>query len=1343
MDDFPEFNIDDNFPVDDEELQNWVGFTQPVYEENKADGDLGVDVANFWLTLPPPPPNPNPANVAVGINVPMHNNDNVNIIANLPRGPNVDGQQIFVGLIPQPQPVGSALADNFLNWYTSYQSANPNSDPNEILRIGLYDLSRFRHREMQAILRGGNYNPGGEAGNRIALNPFQDSNFLSEHMIGGVRRSVHIDNIPPIFSQISWSLFDYLFGSTLDEVITDHEDVGNFVMGVLEGTSFKLPEYLVEVLRLVREGNEGVFLLTQFSAIDLFADELADVYAYREYGSFYDDADPWHILYRHFHKMAEMIADLMGEYDAFENENVLSVWLKNWELTLRKAGGLTLENLTAFATFPIALSEKYAFRAPLISSGFCTAETFWWITEGTKFQSRYWQKNVNTPFDLARRLFLEWLARCAYERPQEFDMWASGKLSILRDKLFQAGILFQMIEVETLRLHTNTGVYPIEVPPHGDEVKHAAVIRHWIAKHIDPFAPVIVFNAHHCFEIEYTHLQYFMFKLVPDHRWKTTPIAPRRFRHRPEKRSQKAVRVPKQSYSATEDNDDDEIPRETNSFRDAAFDIECYTDPKTLIQHPYLIVFKELWVGGETLVYRKKDDNDDVMERFRFDLWYRYIDGIHRDPKSVARGHYCGNSPRICKHVKDSLQRLRVFSHNGCKYDLIYFLNSTLLDSVAFLGNAVNFKMITWGNIVFVDFFNFFSTSLDKLAKSWLGIGKADHPDFKLITSETWHQYIDIMEDYCRKDVNILGELVTRFLAMVADFGLVDPDAPQGRWKLEMPMRATTAASLAVSIWKDIFNTEWINPCPKDQFHKFRLGGALRGGWCQIFIKNPTPDQYPIKVYDYNSAYPAIMKDCYMPVNYISTIPLKNMRLQDWLKSPQARKTSPATLYLYGVSGWNVKSSFKMWHIAQRVDGDGLYYTRNFAGRMWVWGCEIEPFVDMADITIFEVNVWEGKKIFTSFIDYLYKIKADAKREGNTPMESFAKLLMNSLYGKLCQHEFPQTVLAEVGRVYEILKARGLLENVQSIKKISNTHVMAKLKLNPDDVRLESDGRMLHISSMVTARQREKMMSDMRAFGLEHIAYCDTDSFFVTNGGNVPLDRIDEYELGKLKCEAVIPKTFVGLAAKLYAYVKEDKTPEGKLVMKAKGIPAKYLDPAMYSLGPDQGDEGDEVNRPPISLRKEWKTLPLLSMRRFQFSLVALEIPKVISFVYNRRIWHTPASSDLYPDVITAVTQRQMARTEAKARRVKGKPARTVFSESADMISRQALAKYPLAEVETFAEFISECSEIRRWLEDYIGVIRLRRREDCLPEVVEGLLNNLNIPRKWKEYATRVFNFLE
>jgi hypothetical protein len=242
-------------------------------------------------------------------------------------------------------------------------------------------------------------------------------------------------------------------------------------------------------------------------------------------------------------------------------------------------------------------------------------------------------------------------------------------------------------------------------------------------------------------------------------------------------------------------------------------------------------------------------------------------------------------------------------------------------------------------------------------------------------------------------------------------------------------------------------------------------------------------------------------------------------------------------------------------------------------------------------LKVHEVAIYEGNDIFTSYIDYFYKKRLEAKASKDAVNDLLYKLFMNSLYGKFGQKNIHWEKIGEapISDVYtetivsmststvnsknqtQLSKsnvapqhgARGVGRDVRGVTvNVESTHKVRHLKVfgggvfervDLGDGESESENSFPAIATHVTAYGRMLLWSYIEIAGRENIDYMDTDSLFLNQEGFERLERagvIDNERLGALKLEKVV-KDCVIRGCKDYQYIeiKSDKKTD-----KIKGV---------------------------------------------------------------------------------------------------------------------------------------------------------------------------------------------
>ena len=249
------------------------------------------------------------------------------------------------------------------------------------------------------------------------------------------------------------------------------------------------------------------------------------------------------------------------------------------------------------------------------------------------------------------------------------------------------------------------------------------------------------------------------------------------------------------------------------------------------------------------------------------------------------------------------------------------------------------------------------------------------------------------------------------------------------------------------------------------------------------------------------------------------------------------------------------------------VDGEGVFNTIDIQN-MIQHGYNIE-FLNKG-------LVWEGitDQIFKKYVNFVYQLKVDASRTGNEVKRQIAKLMMNSLYGKMLQNP--------------IKSVEQICRNSDDIEKFLLDHVITLWEIvdasddKPEYIILLGDKikdhqvskKPRHLGSFILAYSRRlwyKFLECCDPTMTKHlITYVDTDCAHLFGKYHKILEQnnmIDNDKLGYLsndcKKDALIYQE-KNLAPKTYNYLALDKNGKVWTVMKSKGIMKKKLQQEWY-----------------------------------------------------------------------------------------------------------------------------------------------------------------------------------
>lgn len=202
------------------------------------------------------------------------------------------------------------------------------------------------------------------------------------------------------------------------------------------------------------------------------------------------------------------------------------------------------------------------------------------------------------------------------------------------------------------------------------------------------------------------------------------------------------------------------------------------------------------------------------------------------------------------------------------------------------------------------------------------------------------------------------------------------------------------------------------------------------------------------------------------------------------------------------------------------------------------------------ELKILRGYLFERAILFKDFIDYFFKMKSNSSK--TDPRYFIAKLLMNSLYGKMGQsYKFEQHVLVKEDRLLQMIQNKDFeISSLIDLGSINNEGLTLVSFLNNNNKSIISNFKgSIPIASEVAALSRT-LMSTIFSHLVKNdytIYYTDTDSIVVDKP--LPEWMVGTNELGKMKLEYFVEEGLF-LAPKVYAL----KLGNGEEVIKIKGL---------------------------------------------------------------------------------------------------------------------------------------------------------------------------------------------
>lgn len=361
------------------------------------------------------------------------------------------------------------------------------------------------------------------------------------------------------------------------------------------------------------------------------------------------------------------------------------------------------------------------------------------------------------------------------------------------------------------------------------------------------------------------------------------------------------------------------------------------------------------------------------------------------------------------------------------------------------------------------------------------------------------------------------------------------------------------------------------HPITKAQDKYFRENKLYAGG---ISFVNPAFKGKMIIAkmnrYDVNSEYPYAMSI----IRDLVGAPFM-LTYEQWLSKPQDEKENYECIYgLTSITGRVKPNYLGLWRdpfkgeYVDLIDEEGLHliYEREF-NELMQWYEDVEYSID------FVILFRRGGYVYKPFVDEFYAIKAQAKQEGNKTLQQFAKLILNSCYGKLAER-----IERGIGH-YEENPATGCVHFVR------------------DGVEEDSKSTMsVAVGALVTATARVYILSKIREIcahlqgGIKaNFVYIDTDSIHTL----ATYDKADAINLGGLKLEAtceafkyLLPKTYIDIER-----IEKDGTIEiphkdkdGKKVKGGYEVHSKGINSGAFSIALRKKQKGKKKGRATIWL---------------------------------------------------------------------------------------------------------------------------------------------------------------
>ena len=388
---------------------------------------------------------------------------------------------------------------------------------------------------------------------------------------------------------------------------------------------------------------------------------------------------------------------------------------------------------------------------------------------------------------------------------------------------------------------------------------------------------------------------------------------------------------------------------------------------------------------------------------------------------------------------------------------------------------------------------------------------------------------------YCEIDCESLHQVITQFSELIYKEFKVNAH------------NSLTLPSLAMKIYKTHY-------MPENSIYQlvgipeFNIRQSYSGGSVDVYIPHNkiNSSKYPFKglySYDVNSLYPFIMANHKLPIG-------KPIVFEGDIRKVESDA--------YGFFYVNIRSPEFMQHpiLQRRIKTAHGYRTIAGLGSWTAWICSSE--MDNAMKYGYQFEIIKGYQyktgyIFKEYVEQLYNLRLSYPK--TNPMNLIAKLLMNSLYGKLgMKSEMTEVEVfncsTPIGKEMFDDKFKEWAESIIDHKIIGDhqilvRHILKSYKYDESSDLYHGQDINVALASAITAGARN-YMSYFKNNPKFNLYYSDTDSVVIDS--KLPAELVGK-DLGQLKLEHII-KRAVFLAPKVYGF--EDIN--NKTTIKIKGV---------------------------------------------------------------------------------------------------------------------------------------------------------------------------------------------
>lgn len=453
-----------------------------------------------------------------------------------------------------------------------------------------------------------------------------------------------------------------------------------------------------------------------------------------------------------------------------------------------------------------------------------------------------------------------------------------------------------------------------------------------------------------------------------------------------------------------------------------------------------------------------------------------------RLPQPFCAGFYEGENyaefwgadciEQLMLHISTIKKPLIIYAHNGGKFDFFY-----MFDYLENPVRIINGRIVeaTYGNHIFRDSYAILPVPLKSYEKEDI--------DYSKMEADVRETHKTEILAYLKSDCLNLYDLVFKFRERFGD--------------------RLTIGGTAIKTLNKFHPFVTGNKSHDEKFRQFYFGGRVEAIETGIIVGD-------FHVYDVNSMYPDAMKNKLHPTG----------RRYAYVKNP--RLTGECMLVGFKCPFFFIRVIGKNHGALPQRTKEGLNFRIPY-GEFFTTSHELRIALKYRLFEIFEIveaYVPHETISFGDYVDTFMEEKIVGKKQKNKTMELFAKLLLNSAYGKFAQN--PE-------KYFDYMIARDpseimILEDAEKWE-LYERHAQFSIWRRKSETEAFYD---VAIAASITSASRANLLEALATS--TRPLYCDTDSIICEQFHG----KTSDYELGAWKHEANLKRIAIA-GKKLYA----------------------------------------------------------------------------------------------------------------------------------------------------------------------------------------------------------------